>query len=277
MSAGFSLLQRFLRQNSGWSIDDDKRYLVEDRLTPVLRAAKLASLDDLARHLHCDPRSELARTVMETLTINETSFFRDRALFTAFAERLLPELIASRKDERRLRIWSAGCSTGQEPYSLAMMIDEQMRQLAGWQIEIVATDLSRSVVETAKRGLYSQFEVQRGLPVTSLLRYFHRQGEQWSVSDYLRAKVTFRTQNLISSFRDLGRFDVILCRNVLIYFDVETKKRVLTNLAAALNDDGILALGAAERVAGVCEDLHADPRSQFAFVKGTGHLHALSA
>ena len=263
------LLQRFLREASGFALDDDKRYMIEDRLRPILKAANLAGIDDLARTLHGDTRSELARTVAETLTINETSFFRDKGLFSAFADSLLPKLMEARRDQRSLRIWCAGCSTGQEPYSLAMIIDEQARKLSGWRIEIVATDLSRSVIETAKHGTYSQFEVQRGLPVAMLLRYFRRAGDLWQISDYLRAKISFRTQNLMLDLRDLGTFDIVFCRNVLIYFDVVTKKRVLGGLSDALADDGYLVLGAAERVGGIYDELHSDPQRSFVFTKGT--------
>jgi chemotaxis protein methyltransferase CheR len=267
MTAGFSILQRFVREASGLALDDDKRYLIEDRLQPVLRDAKLHTIDDLANQLHGNQRSDLARAVTEALTINETSFFRDKLLFTTFAETVLPALIAARKDQRRLRIWCAGCSSGQEPYSLAMIIDEQMRQLSGWQIEIVATDLSRSIIEAARRGRYSQFEVQRGLPVTLLLRYFQRVGESWQISDYLRAKVAFSTLNLMQGFKDIGRFDIVFCRNVLIYFDAETKARVLTRLTDAMADDGYLALGGAERIGGLCAGLKPDGERQFLYVK----------
>ncbi len=267
MSAGFTLLQRFLRETSGLAVEDDKLYMIEDRLRPVLRAANLSGIDELARSLHGDARSELARTVAETLTINETSFFRDKGLFAAFADTLLPALMAARQDRRKLRIWCAGCSSGQEPYSLAMIIDEQARKLAGWQIEIVATDLSRTIIDNAKRGTYSQFEVQRGLPVAMLLRYFRRAGDLWHISDYLRAKVSFKTHNLMSDARELGTFDIIFCRNVLIYFDVATKTRVLGSLADALADDGFLVLGAAERVGGLYDGLHSKPQQSFVFEK----------
>ncbi len=267
MSGGFAHLQRFLRVASGLSLDEDKRYLIEDRLRPLLRDAKLKGLDDLALLLQANARSDLARSVAEALTINETSFFRDKALFQTFADFLLPKLIAMRADTRKLRIWCAGCATGQEPYSLAMLIDERMRQLSGWQIEIMATDLSRPILEVAKRGRYSQFEVQRGLPVTLLLRYFQRVGESWQICDYLRAKVAFSMLNLMDGFEDLGRFDVIFCRNVLIYFDAATKARVLGNLSDTLMEDGVLALGGAERVGTLCDRLKPDAGHQFLFNK----------
>lgn len=253
MSAGFALLQRFLREASGLALDDDKGYLLEDRLQPILRSAKLSGLDELARYLAADKKSELAKSVVEALTINETSFFRDRSLFTVFTDRLLPDLIKARQNTRRLRIWCAGCSTGQEPYSLAMIIDENMRRLSGWQVEILATDLSRAVIESAKRGIYSQFEVQRGLPVSMLLRYFRREGDHWEISDSLRAKPSFQTHNLITDPRHLGSFDMIFCRNVLIYFDAPRKAQVLEQIAGVTAPDGALFLGSAETIIGLTE------------------------
>ena len=266
MSAAFAQLQRFLRATSGIIVEDDKQYYIEDRLKPVLRAAKLADLNELARSLLADARSDLARTVAETLTINETSFYRDRALFAALSDRLLPRLLAAREATRRIRIWCAGCSTGQEPYSVAMVLDDQMRRRPGWQVEILATDLSRAVLDQAKRGLYSQFEVQRGLPVAQLLRHFNRKNDSWQISDYLRAKVTFRPQNLMSIQPNMGEFDIIFCRNVLFYFEADTKRRVLNRLSSVLAKDGFLALGGAERINDLCPSLEADRTGPFVYV-----------
>lgn len=265
MSAGFALLQRFIRETSGFVLDQDKRYLLDDRLSLIIREAKLSGLDDLAQHLHRNRRSELARRVTEAVTINETSFFRDRALFAAFADELLPGLVAARQHRRQLRIWCAGCSTGQEPYSIAMLLEERARQLSGWQIEILATDLSRAVIESAQRGRYSQFEVQRGLPVAMLLRHFTRVDDLWQVSDHLRAKITFRVQNLIDLPRDPERFDAIFCRNVLFYFDAVTKRRVLDQFADRLEPDGFLALGGAERIGAHSDALIAASNMPFVF------------
>ena len=228
-------------------------------------AAGIADLDELGRLLLADTRSDLARTVTETMTINETSFFRDRALFTALSDRLLPQLLAAREATRRIRIWCAGCSTGQEPYSIAMVLDEQMRRRQGWQVEILATDLSRTVIEQAQRGVYSQFEVQRGLPVSQLLRHFNRRSDRWQISDYLRAKVTFRRQNLMSIPSDMSEFDMIFCRNVLFYFEADTKRRVLQRLSSILASDGFLALGGAERITDLCPSLEADRTGPYVF------------
>ena len=267
MSAGFVLLQRFMRENAGIALEEDRRYLIEDRLKTILSEGKIFGLDDLGGILNKDPRSELASAVTDALTINETSFFRDNLLFEAFADRLLPSLIERRKDKRRLRIWSAGCSTGQEPYSLAMILDEQTRLLSGWHIDLIATDLSRPILESARRGIYSQFEVQRGLPVRRMLRYFNNQSDTWRINDHIRAKVSFKVHNMMMPMRELGNFDIIFCRNVLIYFDVETKRRVLANLNETMADDGYLVLGAAERVGGLSNDLVSAPSEQFVFVK----------
>ena len=275
MSAGFALLQRFLRETSGLSLEGDKLYLVEDRLQGLLQQRGIANLDDLAQMVHVNPRSDLATAVAETLTINETSFFRDRSLFSAVSEKLLPRLLETRRDKRRLRIWCAGCSTGQEPYSLAMVIDDMTRQLSGWQVEIMATDLSRPVLDFAKAGVYSQFEVQRGLPVTMLLRNFSRDGEGWRISDYLRAKVTFRVQNLLTIPRDAGPFDLVFCRNVLFYFDAATKRQVISGLVGALAPDGFIALGGAERVGSLCADLLTEGDTPFVFRRAS-ERHAVA-
>jgi chemotaxis protein methyltransferase CheR len=267
MSQAFALIRRFAQETAGLSLDEDKRYLVEDRLAPVLRRERVATLDALAEAITREPCSDLARATAEALTINETSFFRDKAFFECFAQSILPALLAARAERRRLRFWCAGCSSGQEPYSIAMLLDEQARRLAGWQVEILATDLSHAMIDTARRGIYSQFEVQRGVPIALLLRYFRREGDFWHIADHLRAKVTFRPQNLVTGFRDLGAFDVVFCRNVLIYFDVATKRRVLANLAGSLAPDGCLALGAAESVGGLSDTLAPVPGQRFLFRK----------
>ncbi len=273
MNDSFAQIKRVLRDISGIAIEDEKRYFIEDRLKPVLRTAGLSGLPELARALQLDRYSDLARIVAETLTINETSFFRDRLLFAALGERLLPQLFAVRAPTHRLRIWCAGCSTGQEPYSVAMVIDEALRQRPGWRVEIVATDLSRPVIEQAQRGVYSQFEVQRGLPVALLLRHFDRRDGVWQVSEALRSKVTFRTQNLMSIPYDTGPFDIVFCRNVLFYLDADKKRQVLRRLSGVLADDGLLVLGGAERIGDMCPPLQADTATPFVFV----HARAASA
>lgn len=248
MSLAFAALQSFLLKSSGLALDRDKDYLVEARLKPVAQQAGLASLNELIARVETD--RALAKKVTEAMTVNETFFFRDRLPFEGFRETILPELLKARARTRRLRIWSAACSTGQEPYSLAMILDEEARALMGWSIEIVATDIADSVLKKAKEGVYSHFEVQRGVSMPHLVRYFTKRKESWAVNASIKARVDFRQQNLMGDFSHLGVFDVIFCRNVLIYFAAEQKRDVLGRVARCLAPDGYLVLGAAESVIG---------------------------
>ncbi len=256
----FEFLRGYLKQRSGLALTAEKRYLVESRLGPICRRFAAQSLHHLIATLRGPHGRDLERAVVEAMTTNETFFFRDRAPFDLFRDVLLPKAIAARSPQRRLRIWSAAASTGQEPYSLAMMIQEAAAQLAGWQIEIVGTDLSTEVLEKARLGLYSHFEVQRGLPVQLLVKHFTQVGEQWRISPSLAGMVSFRPLNLLNPFEHLGQFDIVYCRNVLIYFDAPTKTDVLERIAKTLAPDGALLLGAAETVIGLTEALVSDPQ-----------------
>ena len=277
----FEFLRTFLKQRSGLALTPEKRYLVESRLTPVCRRFGLASLGDLIGTLKLAQNSTIERAVVEAMTTNETFFFRDRIPFDLFRDTLLPDVLARNAGRRRLRIWCAAASTGQEPYSLAMLLQEAAPRLAGWQVEIVATDLSTEVIEKAKLGLYSHFEVQRGLPVQWLIKYFTQVGEQWRISPALAGMVSFRPLNLLSPFEHLGQFDIIYCRNVLIYFDAPTKTDVLERIAKALAPDGALLLGAAETVIGLTEALVPDPQNRGLYrqatVAGRAAPHRLAA
>jgi chemotaxis protein methyltransferase CheR len=252
VTSTFEALRQFLHERSGLSLEGDKLYLLESRLLPIAREAGLTDLASLVKRLQTGDR-DLAQSVIDAMTTNETFFFRDRIPFDKFRNVMLPRLLESRAAGRRLRIWCAACSTGQEPYSLAMLLDEEARRLTGWNIEILATDLSRRTIESARQGLYSQFEVQRGLPITLLLRYFQRAGDRWQVNEFLRSRVTFREFNLMSDFRPLGTFDAIFCRNVLLYFDVQTKRDILARLSKTLAPDGFLLMGSAETVIGLSD------------------------
>jgi chemotaxis protein methyltransferase CheR len=251
VTSTFESLRQFLYERSGLSLEGNKLYLVESRLLPIAREAGLPDLASLVSRLTAD--RELAQSVIDAMTTNETFFFRDRVPFDKFRNVMLPQLLAGRAAERRLRIWCAACSTGQEPYSLAMLLDEEARRLTGWTIEILATDLSRRAIESARQGLYSQFEVQRGLPITLLLRYFQRAGDRWQINEFLRSRVNFREFNLLSDYRALGTFDAIFCRNVLIYFDVPSKRDILARLSRTLAPDGFLLMGSAETVIGLSD------------------------
>jgi chemotaxis protein methyltransferase CheR len=206
------------------------------------------------------------------MTINESFFFRDKIPFDRFKDTILPALLQSRAATRRMRIWCAACSTGQEPYSLAMILRSMREQLVGWNIEILATDISRDVLERAKAGIYTQFEVQRGLPIQMLMQFFQQVGEQWRIAEEVRRMVQFRQLNLIERFSMLGTFDAVFCRNVLIYFDHKTKTDILARIAQQLTPEGYLVLGAAETVVGLSESFKPHPDKRGLYVRAPGPL-----
>ncbi|MGO4574321.1 CheR family methyltransferase [Microvirga sp. 2TAF3] len=258
----FEFLRAFLKARSGLSLQPEKRYLVESRLSPVCRRFKMDSLSTLVTGLKGGRDCVLESAVIEAMTTNETFFFRDKAPFDLFRDVLLPRYLAARATTRRLRIWCAAASTGQEPYSLAMLLDEASSRLSGWRIEIVATDISIEVLNKARMGIYNQFEVQRGLSIQLLLKYFSQVGDQWQIAPRIRDMVDFRPLNLIKDFGHLGSFDIVYCRNVLIYFDSSMKSEVLNRLAGALTPDGSIVLGAAETVIGLTDALVPDPANR---------------
>jgi chemotaxis protein methyltransferase CheR len=270
----FEFLRGFLKARSGLALTPEKRYLVESRLAPVCRRFELQDLAELARGLQGGRDADLERAVVEAMTTNETFFFRDKAPFELFRDVLLPRFLMSRGNARRLRIWCAAASSGQEPYSLAMLLHEAAPRLSGWQVEIVATDISTEVLEKARAGLYSQFEVQRGLPIQLLLKYFTQVGDQWQICPQIRNMVGYRPLNLIKDFGHLGAFDIVYCRNVLIYFDPPTKSDVLTRLAASLAPDGALLLGSAETVISLTDALIPDPQYRGLYRKPERIPHA---
>ena len=259
----FDLLAGLLRGGSGLVIGPDKTYLLETRLSPILREHKLADLDALADRLRpgaaAPGRAALEREVVEAMTTNESFFFRDDKPFAHLRAHALPRLLAVRPATARLRIWSAAASTGQEAYSLAMIMAEQRGALGGRSVEILGTDLSRAPLARAREGLYNQFEVQRGLPMQYLVKHFRKEGAEWRIAEAMRAMVAFREWNLLADLRPLGIFDIVFCRNVLIYFDQPTKSRVLNAIARQMTPDGRLYLGGAETVIGLTDRLAAVP------------------
>jgi len=248
----YEFLRKLIKDRSGLVLSADKQYLVESRLLPVARKCGINSLGDLVQKLKSG-NEKLTVEVVEAMTTNESFFYRDKIPFDHFRDTILPTLHRTRANHKRLRIWCAAASTGQEPYSLAMCLKEMSDKFAGWRVEIIGTDLSTEVLEKAKAGLYSQFEVQRGLPIQMLVKHFAPNGELWQVSAELRGMVQFRLLNLLHDFSHLGTFDVVFCRNVLIYFDQPTKVGVLDRVARILEPDGYLVLGAAETVVGLTE------------------------
>jgi chemotaxis protein methyltransferase CheR len=251
--ADYDYLRKLLKERSGLVLSTDKRYLVESRLLPLAHRFGIDSLAELVTKLRAPGSEPLVTEVAEAMTTNESFFFRDKLPFVHFRETIMPALLAARAAQRRIRIWCAAASTGQEPYSLAMCLKEMGEQIAGRQIEIVATEFSTQVLEKAKSGIFSQFEVQRGLPIQLLIKYFDQVGDSWQINPDVRAMVQFRPFNLLHEFTHLGPFDVVFCRNVLIYFDQETKIRVLDRAARIMAPDGYLVLGAAETVVGLTE------------------------
>ena len=258
-SVGFTRLAAFLKANSGLVLTPDKTYLVNSRLLPVAERHACKSVDELVAKLNASPTTQLKQDIIEAMTTNETSFFRDITPFERFKEFVLPELIERRKARKTLRILCAAASTGQEPYSLAMTIAEMGPRLADWRIEIIGIDLDTKVIKKAEEAVYSQFEVQRGLPVQMLVKYFERDDQSWKLKTQIRDRVKFRRANLLEPLADLGRFDIIFCRNVLIYFDIATKREVLERLAAQITDDGYLFLGGAETVLDISDRFAACP------------------
>jgi chemotaxis protein methyltransferase CheR len=250
-TASFDTLAAVLKAKSGLIIGKDKIYLLETRLTGILKREKIADLNGLADRIRAPGNDMLARDVVEAMTTNESFFFRDDKPFIHFRTQALPRLIATRPAGNTIRIWSAASSSGQEAYSLAMIIAEARQQLGDHRIEIIGTDIARDQLARARQGLYTQFEVQRGLPVQMLMRYFKKEEANWRISEALRGMVQFREFNLLSDLRPLGHFDVVFCRNVLIYFDQATKSRVMDAVATLFSPDGVLYLGGAETVMGI--------------------------
>jgi chemotaxis protein methyltransferase CheR len=265
----YDFLRQALKQHSGLALGADKHYFVESRLLPFARQAGFNGVGELVLALKAGRPAALMTAVVEAMTTNESFFFRDKTPFEHFRRVIMPALLAARRQSRTIRIWCAAAASGQEPYSIAICLREMARAIAGWRIEIVATDLCGAVLDRARHGLYSQFEVQRGLPIKLLVRYFSQVGELWQIVPEVRGMVEFRRFNLLADFASLGNFDVILCRNVLIYFDQGTKSDVLGRLAAVMPSDGYLVLGAAETAIGLSD--------RFKMLSDKPGLYALNA
>lgn len=257
----FKLLARILKERSGIDLNESKMDLVEAKLRPILKEFDFPSIAHLTLALMKPDNDRLRLRVAQAIAVLESYFFRDKTPFKYFRETMLPRLMARRATSRRIRIWCAASSTGQEPYSLAMVLCDEARRLDGWTVEIVATDFSEEALRKARAGLYSQFEVQRGLPVSNLVKFFEKSGTGWQLKQAVRDRVAFREHNLLNDCQELGRFDIIFCRNVLIYFDDQLKTAVLSRLARQLAMDGYLVLGAAETTTGMSPDFMPVPEA----------------
>ncbi len=245
-TAEFEYICRFVRDRSGLVLETGKEYLVDARLTPVASQSELASVSELISKLRTAPNDKLVARVIEAMVTNETSFFRDVQPFETFRKSVLPELIARRRDERRLNVWFSACSTGQEPYSFALLIREHFPELTNWRLDLMASDLSTEALARARAGRYIQIEVNRGLPASLLVKYFRQHGPNWELDETVRQMVTFREMNLVQPWPLLAKMDIVFLRNVMIYFDVETKRSILGRVAKLLRPDGYLLLGGAE-------------------------------
>ena len=252
MSEDYQFLSSHLLDSSGLSLGPGKEYLLEARLVPLAQSWGLNDIQELVQALRKGQDKQLMAAVTEAMTTNETSFFRDKSPFEDLKEHLLPALMEARKLSRTLRIWCAASSSGQEPYSLLMLINDHFPSLLkDWQLEFIATDISNNILMRAEAGVYTQFEVQRGLPVRYLLKHFSQQPSGWEIEKRIRDKIEFRPFNLLRDSAPFGRFDLILCRNVMIYFDAPTRARLFSRLRRQMAQDGALMLGGAETVLGM--------------------------
>lgn len=255
-AAAMRLLGGLLEARTGQQLVAGRQWRIETALKPIAKQLGLTSIDALVGTLVSATDDKLARQIVEALLNNETSFFRDPGVFELLGSAAFDRVRAARKNSRRMRLWSAGCSTGQEAYSLAIMFQEDDSRWAGWNVDIAATDVSEDAINRARRGRYSQFEIQRGLPVRTMLQWFAQKDDEWIVDTRLRRKIRFAVHNLLRP--PPGQFDVILCRNVLMYFAPVVRRAVFDRLHEALAPDGVLMLGAGETVIGQTERFTAD-------------------
>jgi chemotaxis protein methyltransferase CheR len=249
----YEFLRKLLKERSGLDLSADKQYLIESRLAPLARKAGLSGISELVLKMKPGAAEPLIAEVVEAMTTNETFFFRDKTPFDHLKDTMLPAVLQARAARRALRIWCAASSTGQEPYSIAMCLKGLGAAIAGWKVDIVATDLSLGVLEKSKAGIFSQFEVQRGLPIQLLVKHFTQVGDMWQLNADIRSMVQHRQLNLLQDFGHLGTFDIIFCRNVLIYFDQDTKAGIFERMSRLVDSDGFLVLGAAESVVGISD------------------------
>lgn len=274
----FDIYKDLLKEKSGLVITPDKSYLLDSRLNPVAKKWGYENIDAMTVVLRGVPPKELITDIVEAMTTNETSFFRDMKPFDMFKTVVLPYFRDNPRPMKKLRIWCAASSSGQEPYSLAMLLKEEAPRMTNWTYEIVATDISLEILEQAKEGLYTQFEVQRGLPITHLMKYFTQQGDKWQINQDIRSMIQYKYFNLLDNMASLGKFDVIFCRNVLIYFDQQTKGNILDRMYSLMSDDGFLFLGGAETVIGITESFKSIPNQRGLYAKSNSkHLTATAA
>ncbi len=252
--AEFDILSKYIMEISGIALSKGKEYLIETRLNPLMEQLSCTSYSELHRKAKYDPKKEIEKKIIDAISTNETYFFRDKSPFTLIQHKIIPDLIDKRSKNRTIlkpaiRLWSAANSTGQEIYSIAMALDEIGITPQKYQIKLLGTDISDAAIAQASYGRYNKFEVARGLDVKRLNKYFIQDGDYWRIKDEIRAMVQFRKMNLMKPFIGLGKFDIILCRNVMIYFTEEDRRKIYTNIAKVLEPDGYLIIGATESLA----------------------------
>ncbi len=271
----FEIYKELLKENSGLVLTQDKSYLIDSRLNPVAKKWGYSDISAMTNVLRGVPPKDLVKDIIEAMTTNETSFFRDRKPFEIFKDDVLPYYKNKAGHSKKIRIWCAAASSGQEPYSLAMTIKEESTKMPGFTFEILATDISNEILDQAREGTYSQFEVQRGLPITYLMKYFTQNGNKWTINKEIKDMITYKYFNLLDPMTSLGKFDIVFCRNVLIYFDPPTKKDVMERISMQMNDDGFFFLGGAETVLGITDVFKGvkDKRGLYAKANST-HIQA---
>lgn len=272
--ADFEFYCDFLKKKSGLTLGSDKTYLLESRLTPIAKKWNHETIESLTKNLRGAAPADMIRDVVEAMTTNETSFFRDGKPFEIFKSVVMPYFLKTRQNKRGLRMWCAAASSGQEPYSLLMTMREMGAQTAGWNTDFLATDINHEILKAARHGAYSQFEVQRGLPIQMLMKYFEQSGDRWQIKEEIRRMVRYEYFNLLDCMAHLGTFDVIFCRNVLIYFDEKTKRDIMNRLAERLSADGFLFLGGAETVIGYTDAFRPHEGSRGLYILKNGQYNA---
>jgi len=247
----FEFICDLVRAKSGIVLEAGKEYLVEARLAALIRQQKIESLELLVSRLRSNSADPIQRLTVEAMTTNETSFFRDQTPFEALKKQVLPALLASRAATKSLNIWCAASSTGQEPYSIAMSLCETIPKLEEWKLTFIATDISAEMIARSRAGKYNQIEINRGLPATLMVKYFEKHGLEWQIKERMRKMIEFREMNLTTPWQNMPRIDLLFMRNVMIYFDSDTKRRIFGQIRQILRPDGYLFLGSAETTMGL--------------------------
>lgn len=257
----------FVKDQSGIVLSHDKAYLLESRLLPIAKKYHFTDIDSLVDQVKMSKNTSIEESIVDAMTTNESFFFRDTKPFDQFRNEIIPSLVKRQTASRKIRIWSAAASTGQEPYSLAIILNEMSAELKGFNVEIIGTDISQDALTRARTGLFTQFEVQRGLSTQRLVKFFKKNNDNWEINQEIKRNISFKIHNLLKNNRSLGNFDVIFIRNVLIYFDIATKRKILEELAGMISEDGFICLGGTETILGITDKLVPCPHARGLYQK----------